>query len=76
MTAIVLTTQNAKWIHASFGLRYLRANLAELRDDSAILEFEISQRPADVAEAILAQNPRIVGLGVYIWNAGQALQLA
>ena len=76
MTAIVLATQNAKWIHASFGLRYLRANLAELRDDSAILEFEISQRPADVAEAILAQNPRIVGLGVYIWNAGPALQLA
>ena len=53
MTAIVLATQNAKWIHASFGLRYLRANLAELRDDSAILEFEISQRPADVAEAVV-----------------------
>ncbi|HEX6810992.1 MAG TPA: DUF4080 domain-containing protein [Planctomycetota bacterium] len=76
MPAIVLATQNAKWIHASFGLRYLRANLAELRDDSVILEFEISQRPADVAESILAQSPRIVGLGVYIWNAGPALQLA
>ena len=75
MTTIVLATQNAKWIHASFGLRYLRANLAELRDDSAILEFEISQRPVDVAEAILAQNPRIVGLGVYIWNAGPAFQM-
>jgi len=23
---------NAKWIHASFGLRYLRANLGELRE--------------------------------------------
>jgi radical SAM superfamily enzyme YgiQ (UPF0313 family) len=76
MPSIVLATQNAKWIHASFGLRYLRANLAELREQSTILEFEISQRPVDVAEAILAQDPRIVGLSVYVWNAGPALQLA
>jgi len=74
--AIVLATQNAKWIHSSFGLRYLRANLAELREQSTILEFEIGQRPVDVAEAILAEQPRIVGLGVYVWNAVQALQLA
>ena len=76
MPAIVLATQNAKWIHASFGLRCLRANLGALRDQSTILEFEVSQRPADVAEAILAAEPAIVGLGVYVWNAGQALQLA
>ncbi|MEO6597044.1 MAG: DUF4080 domain-containing protein [Planctomycetota bacterium] len=76
MPNIVLATQNAKWIHASFGLRYLRANLAELREQSAILEFEISQRPSDVAEVILAAEPRIVGLGVYVWNATPALQLA
>lgn len=76
MVSIVLATQNAKWIHASFGLRCLRANLAELRDDCAILEFELGQRPADVAEAILAADPRLVGLGVYVWNAGPALQLA
>ena len=76
MPAIVLATQNAKWIHASFGLRSLRANLGELREQSAILEFEIGQRPNDVAEAILAAQPKIVGLGVYVWNAGPALQLA
>ncbi|MBL8724253.1 MAG: DUF4080 domain-containing protein [Planctomycetes bacterium] len=76
MPAIVLSTLNAKWLHASFGLRCLRANLAELRDQSTILEFEISQRPADVAEAILAAEPRLVGLGVYVWNAAPSLQLA
>ncbi|MBL8752850.1 MAG: DUF4080 domain-containing protein [Planctomycetes bacterium] len=75
MPDIVLATQNAKWIHASFGLRCLRANLGPLRDRCAIREFEISQRPVDVAEAILAESPRIVGLGVYVWNAVQALQL-
>jgi radical SAM superfamily enzyme YgiQ (UPF0313 family) len=75
MPDIVLATQNAKWIHASFGLRYLRANLGPLRDRSVLREFEIGQRPVDVAESILAEQPRIVGLGVYVWNAAAALQL-
>ncbi len=75
MPDIVLATQNAKWIHASFGLRYLRANLGDLRERSVIREFEISQRPVDVAEALLAESPRIVGLGIYVWNAVVALQL-
>jgi radical SAM superfamily enzyme YgiQ (UPF0313 family) len=72
---IVLTTLNAKYAHAAFGLRYLMANLGDLRDRAAILEFDISQRPVDVLEAILTQDPRIVGVGVYIWNASQSLQL-
>ena len=75
MPEIVLATQNARWIHASFGLRCLRANLGDLRERSVIREFEIGQRPVDVAEAILAESPRVVGLGVYVWNAPQALQL-
>ena len=75
MPDIVLATQNAKWIHASFGLRYLRANLGDLRERCVLREFEISQRPVDTAEAILAEQPRIVGLGVYIWNAQPALHL-
>ena len=75
MPAIVLATLNAKWIHASFGLRCLRANLGELRDHCAIVEFDIQNRPADVAERILAAEPRIVGLGVYVWNAQATAEL-
>jgi tRNA A37 methylthiotransferase MiaB len=69
MPAIVLATINARWIHSAFGLRCLRANLGALRADSKILEFESRVRPADVAEAILAEQPIIVGLSVYVWNA-------
>ncbi|MBX3463695.1 MAG: DUF4080 domain-containing protein [Planctomycetes bacterium] len=75
MPDLVLATLNAKWIHASFGLRYLRANLGELRERSVLREFEIAQRPADVVEAILAERPRLVGLGVYVWNALPSLQV-
>lgn len=75
MPDIVLTTLNAKFIHASLGIRYLFANLGELRTRAQIAEFTIDQRPTDIAEKLLALKPRILGLGVYIWNAEQIAQL-
>ncbi len=65
---IVLTTLNAKYIHAAFGLRYLLANLGELRPRACLAEFDINQRPLDIAEILLARNPQIIGFGIYIWN--------
>src|SRR5277367_1930637 len=75
MAKIVLTTLNAKYIHASFGLRYLLANLGPLRPETRLIEFDIQQRAVDVVEMILAQQPRIVGLGVYIWNVREATEV-
>ncbi len=74
-TPIVLATINAKYIHASFGLRYLRENLEELRDSSVLCEFTDKQSTRDIAEQILAKQPTIVGLGVYIWNVTQTTSL-
>jgi radical SAM superfamily enzyme YgiQ (UPF0313 family) len=65
---IVLTTLNAKYIHTAFGLRYLLANLGPLRPGACLVEFDINQRPLDIAEVLLARNPKIIGFGVYIWN--------
>ena len=65
---IVLTTLNAKYIHAAFGLRYLLANLDELQSRACLVEFDINQRPLDIAEVLLARNPKIIGFGIYIWN--------
>ena len=75
MADIVLTTLNARYAHAAFGLRYLMANLGGLSQRAALAEFDINQRPLDVLEAILAHDPKIVGMGVYIWNAEQATRL-
>jgi radical SAM superfamily enzyme YgiQ (UPF0313 family) len=74
---ILLTTLNARYPHAAFGLRYLMANLepAGLAERAAIREFDISQRPIDIAEKLLAHEPRIVGVGVYIWNARESAEL-
>ena len=75
MPDIVLATLNAKYIHAGFGLRYLLANLGELRSRATLAEFVIKQRPLEIAERILALKPRIVGLGVYIWNVAPTTEL-
>ena len=75
MADIVLTTLNAKYIHAAFGLRYLLANLGELRPSAALVEFDINQRPLDIAEMLLAREPKIIGFGVYIWNVEQTTEV-
>ena len=75
MPELLLVTLNAKYAHASFGLRYLHANLGPLQSRAAILELDISERSVDQLERILAQQPKIVGFGVYIWNIDQTTRL-
>ena len=75
MPDIVLTTLNAKFIHAAFGLRYLFANLGELQPRAVITEFDINQRPLDIAEKLIALNPKILGVGVYIWNVAETTEV-
>ncbi len=71
MPTIVLATLNARYSHAALGLRYLRANLGALRDDSAIVEFTLRTPVEAIVERVLALAPRVVGFGVYIWNVTQ-----
>ena len=75
MTDIVLATLNSRYAHASLGLRCLRANLGELRERSCIREFVIGQKTEEILEQILAESPRIVGIGVYIWNVEETTRL-
>ncbi|VAW59552.1 Mg-protoporphyrin IX monomethyl ester oxidative cyclase, partial [hydrothermal vent metagenome] len=75
MPRIILSTLNARYIHASMGLRYLYANMGQLQDSTEIVEFNINSRVIDIAESLLDKQPAIIGLGVYIWNATQSLQL-
>ena len=75
MPDIVLTTLNAKFIHAAFGLRYLFANLGELQPRAVIAEFDINLRPLDIAESLLAREPKILGFGIYIWNVAETTEV-
>jgi radical SAM superfamily enzyme YgiQ (UPF0313 family) len=72
---IVLSTLNARYAHASLGLRYLLANMGLLRDQTSLREFVIGTRAADIVEKIIEGGPRIVGFGVYIWNVEETTRV-
>ncbi len=72
---IILATLNARFSHSSLGLRYLMANMGELQCETEVMEFTIQMRPIDIAEKLLANQPKIIGLGVYIWNIDESSRL-
>ena len=86
----MLCTLNARYIHASLGLRYLLANLdahggAGLCDQAVLCEYTVSRAPQEVLADLLrvlgdpspgVPGPAaIVGFGVYIWNVTATTQL-
>jgi len=72
---IILTTLNGRYTHSAIGLRYLYANLKELQSKAHIIEFVINEKIQDLVQKILEFKPKIVGIGVYIWNATDISQL-
>ena len=84
---IVLATLNARYMHASLGLRYLLANMQRhggqaVADCAVLREFTIQTPPADIATALIAEcgpaacgDVHVIGLGIYIWNLEQSLAL-
>ncbi len=72
---ILLSTLNARYAHASLGLRYLMANMGDLQKQTKLQEFVIGGDIAVIAEKILLQKPAILGLGVYIWNVEDTTKL-
>ncbi|MBA5639829.1 DUF4080 domain-containing protein [Duganella sp. LX20W] len=72
---ILLTTLNARYTHASLGLRYLLANMGPLQEQTRLQEFVIGAKTTEVVERILAHQPRIVGFGIYIWNVEETTKV-
>lgn len=72
---ILLSTLNARYAHASVGLRYLLANMGPLANTTRIQEFVIGAKTTEVVERLLASRPRIIGFGVYIWNVEETTKI-
>nr|WP_092074872.1 B12-binding domain-containing radical SAM protein [Dendrosporobacter quercicolus]NSL49768.1 B12-binding domain-containing radical SAM protein [Dendrosporobacter quercicolus DSM 1736]SDN18762.1 Radical SAM superfamily enzyme YgiQ, UPF0313 family [Dendrosporobacter quercicolus] len=72
---IVLATLNAKYIHSSLALRYLR-NFCRSVGDITIREFSINNGLLEILSQLYAEQPKVVGLACYIWNIGMTLELA
>ncbi|WP_036170857.1 B12-binding domain-containing radical SAM protein [Massilia sp. 9096] len=72
---ILLSTLNARYAHASLGLRYLLANMGPLQEQTTLMEFVIGAKTTELVERLLAKQPRIVGFGVYIWNVEETTRV-
>ncbi len=72
---ILLSTLNARYAHASLGLRYLLANMGPLQRQTELQEFVIGAKTTEVVERLLAREPRIIGFGVYIWNVEETTRV-
>ncbi len=74
--SIGIVTLNAKFIHSSLSLRYLRNAARRAGFENVwIQEFIINQPVWKIAAEILKQKPDVLGLSVYIWNRRQCLEL-
>ncbi len=62
-------------MHTAFGLRYLYANLGDLKAQALLQEFTIQQRPIDIAEKLLLCQPKIIGFSIYIWNVTETSEV-
>ena len=74
-TSIIIAVLNARYSHSALGVRYLLANMGALRPQTLLKEFLIQDDLLRVAEEILSDNPKIVGLSVSIWNASPTARL-
>ena len=74
--SIGLVTLNAKFIHSSLGLRYLRNAARDAGHENVwIKEFVINQPVWKIASEIQKLKPDVLGIGIYIWNRSQSFEL-
>jgi radical SAM superfamily enzyme YgiQ (UPF0313 family) len=72
---VVLAALNAKYIHMSLALRYLKAYSGR-EFDIDIAEYTIKDPALDVAADLHRRRPDVVGFSCYIWNIEETIRIA
>ncbi|WP_139491631.1 B12-binding domain-containing radical SAM protein [Brevibacillus dissolubilis] len=72
---ILLTTLNAKFIHSSLALRYLRSYTKPHFPDQELVEYTINDVTMNIVGDIYKRNPDIVAFSCYIWNIRETLDV-
>ncbi|MDI3328117.1 MAG: B12-binding domain-containing radical SAM protein [Alicyclobacillaceae bacterium] len=71
---VVLCTLNAKFIHSSLALRYLRA-VTEREFDVMLAEYTIKDDPLRILGDLVRREPDVIGFSCYIWNITETLRI-
>lgn len=69
---VVLATLNAKYIHTSLALRYLKA-YAESEFDVEIAEYTIKDPAMTIVSDLFRRKPDVIGFSCYIWNIEETI---
>jgi anaerobic magnesium-protoporphyrin IX monomethyl ester cyclase len=71
---IVVSTLNAKYIHTSLALRYLKA-FSEKDFDIEIAEYTIKDPVMHVVSDLFQKQPDVLGFSCYIWNIEETIAI-
>lgn len=71
---VVLSTLNAKYIHTSLALRYLKA-YSEREFTIEIAEYTIKDPVMNVVTDLYLKSPDVVGFSCYIWNIEETIKI-
>lgn len=72
---VVVATLNAKYIHTSLALRYLKS-FAQDEFDVQIAEFTIKDPAMSIVADLFARKPDVIGFSCYIWNIEETIVVA
>ena len=78
MSRCVLLAINAKYVHSSLAVWYIAAGISAYcaeKHDFSVLEHTINEPPSNIVSGVLEKSPEVLGISVYIWNAGMAPQI-
>ncbi|MEN6460218.1 MAG: cobalamin B12-binding domain-containing protein, partial [Syntrophomonas sp.] len=73
---VLLCTLNAKFIHSSLALRYLRAACDQVKDlEICLSEFTINEPLSAIMAEIYRECPDVLCFSCYIWNIKQIIEV-
>ncbi len=72
---ILLSTLNAKYIHSSLALRYLRSYVKPTFPDLELVEYTINDVTLNIVGDIWKRKPELVAFSCYIWNIRETLDV-
>lgn len=72
---VLFVSLNAKYIHSSLALRYIRDYCKEYKNNTKILELTINHDENQMIRQIYAEKPDVIGFSCYIWNMADIKKL-
>lgn len=72
---VVLSTLNAKYIHTSLALRFLKAFSEKDFPDIEIAEYTIKDPVMNIVSDLFRRQPKVIGFSCYIWNIEETIEV-